>query len=215
MLPHVLIQTLEGAAVAVELAAHLSLWAVVLMTGELTARKGGEGAVVWTGHRERGTHRLFVFLQVSQRHLGHAELAAGFSVFTFPAQMVGDLLPHHSFFTFAQRTGNLVERTHIQVVRYLLQTHLLLTAISLTATENLQSHDLPVAANISEDLVFEQRLHVRWTYRVWMTEDVIDAALAEAVSTLSLAGLTQDQPAGLAAVFGFWSFYKVVSKSSM
>lgn len=46
-------------------------------------------------------------------------------------------------------------------------------------------------------------------------EDVADAALAEAVSTLSLAGLTQDQPAGLTAVLGFWSFYKVVSEAPM
>lgn len=48
-----------------------------------------------------------------------------------------------------------------------------------------------------------------------LPEDVVDAALTEAVSTLSLAGLTQDQPAGLAAVFGFWSFYKVISEASM
>ena len=46
-------------------------------------------------------------------------------------------------------------------------------------------------------------------------EDVADAALTEAVTTLSLAGLTQDQPAGLAAVFTFWSLYKVISESSM
>lgn len=46
-------------------------------------------------------------------------------------------------------------------------------------------------------------------------EDVADAALTEAVSTLGLAGLTQDQPAGLAAVFGFWSSYKVISESSV
>lgn len=56
------------------------------------------------------------YRQVSQGHLGRAELAAGLSVFTFPAQVVGDLFPHHSFFTFTQRTGNLEEGTHIQVV---------------------------------------------------------------------------------------------------
>ena len=46
-------------------------------------------------------------------------------------------------------------------------------------------------------------------------EDLVDAALTEAMSTLSLPGLTQDQPAGLAAVFGFWGFYKVISESSV
>lgn len=56
------------------------------------------------------------YLQVGQRHLGFAELAAGLSVFTFPAQVVGNLFPHHPLFTFTQRTGNLEERTHIQVV---------------------------------------------------------------------------------------------------
>lgn len=137
MLPHVLVQTLEGAAIAVELTAHLSFGTVMLVTGQLTAGKGRESAVVWTRHWERWTHRLFVFLQVSQRHLGHAELATGLSVFTFPAQVVGNLFPHHSLFTFPQWTGNFVERTHIQVVRYLLQTHLLLTAVSFTTTVNL------------------------------------------------------------------------------
>lgn len=53
------------------------------------------------------------YLQVGHGHLDHAELAAGFSVFTFPAQVVGNLFPHHSLFTFTQRTGNLEERTHI------------------------------------------------------------------------------------------------------
>lgn len=56
------------------------------------------------------------YLQVSQRHLCHTELAAGLSVFTFPAQMVGNLFPHHSLLTFTQRTRYLEERTHIQVV---------------------------------------------------------------------------------------------------
>lgn len=56
------------------------------------------------------------YLQVGQRHLGHAEFAAGLSVFTFPAQVVRNLFPHHSLFTFTQRTGNLEEWTHIQVV---------------------------------------------------------------------------------------------------
>ena len=46
-------------------------------------------------------------------------------------------------------------------------------------------------------------------------EDVVDAALTEAVSALGLAGLTQDQPAGLTAVFGLWSLYKVISESSV
>lgn len=41
----------------------------------------------------------------------------------------------------------------------------------------------------------------------------MDAALAEAMSTLSLAGLTQDQPAGLAAVLGFRSLYEVVPEA--
>lgn len=36
--------------------------------------------------------------------------------------------------------------------RYLLQTHLLLTAVCLAAAVNLQRHDLPVAANVFEDL---------------------------------------------------------------
>ncbi|TNN87324.1 hypothetical protein EYF80_002525 [Liparis tanakae] len=48
-----------------------------------------------------------------------------------------------------------------------------------------------------------------------LPEDVIDAALTKAVSTLGLAGLAQDQAAGLAAVFGFWSQQEVVSESSM
>lgn len=101
------------------------------------------------------------------------------------------------------------------MVRYLVQTHLLLTATGFTATVNLQSHDLPMTANISEDLIFEERLHVCWTDRVWVTEDAVDAALTEAVSTLCLAGLTQDQAAVLTAVFSFWGFYKVISESSM
>lgn len=106
--------------------------------------------MVGTCHRERRTNRLFVFLkrvrkcsfltkiakkiknkekkpkalpghlQVRQRHLGVAELAGGLSVFALPAQVVGNLLSHHPLFTFSQRTGNLKERTHIQVI---LQTH--------------------------------------------------------------------------------------------
>lgn len=36
--------------------------------------------------------------------------------------------------------------------RYLLQTHLLLTAVSFTATEDLQSHNLSMATHISKDL---------------------------------------------------------------
>ena len=35
---------------------------------------------------------------------------------------------------------------------YLMETHLLLTAFGFTATVNFQSHDLSIAANISEDL---------------------------------------------------------------
>lgn len=45
-------------------------------------------------------------------------------------------------------------------------------------------------------------------------ENVINAAVTEAVSTFSLPGLTQDQPAGLAAVFGFRSFYEVIPEPS-
>lgn len=56
------------------------------------------------------------YLKLRQRHLGHAELTAALSEFTFPAQVVGDLLPHHSLFTFTQRTRNLKEGAHIQVV---------------------------------------------------------------------------------------------------
>lgn len=55
-------------------------------------------------------------LQVSQRHLGHAELAGGLSVFTLPGQVVGDLLPHHPLLTLPQRTRDLEEWTHVQVV---------------------------------------------------------------------------------------------------
>lgn len=171
--------------------------------------------MIWTRHRECWTHRLFMFLQIRQRHLGGAELTARLPVFTFPAQVVWDFLPHHSLFTFSQRTRNLKEGTDIQVVRDLLQTHLFLTAISFTAAVNLQSHDLPVTADISEDLVFKQWLHVSWTHRARLAEDVVDAALAEAMSTLSLPRLTQNQTTNLAAVLGFWSFYKMISKSSM
>lgn len=56
------------------------------------------------------------YLELCQWHLGHAELTAGLSVFTFPAQVLGDLFPHHSLFTFTQRTGNLKEGTRVQVV---------------------------------------------------------------------------------------------------
>lgn len=35
---------------------------------------------------------------------------------------------------------------------YLLEPHLLLAAVGLAATVNLQRHDLPVAADVSEDL---------------------------------------------------------------
>lgn len=48
-----------------------------------------------------------------------------------------------------------------------------------------------------------------------LPEDVGNAGLAEAVSTLGLAGLAQHQPAGLAAVFGVWSFYKMIPEASM
>lgn len=44
-------------------------------------------------------------------------------------------------------------------------------------------------------------------------EDVADAALAEAVAALRLAGLTQDQPAGLAAVLGLRRLHKVVPEA--
>lgn len=114
----------------------------------LAPGQGGERAVVWTHHGERRTNRIFVFLknvfknlifhknhqkarkrsqtlpathlQVCQGHLRAAELAGGFSVFAFPAQVVGNLLPHHPLLTLSQRAGNLEERTHVQVV---LQTH--------------------------------------------------------------------------------------------
>lgn len=43
-------------------------------------------------------------------------------------------------------------------------------------------------------------------------EDVINAALTEAMSTLCLTRLTQDQPAGLAAVLRFQGLYEVVSE---
>lgn len=46
--------------------------------------------------------------------------------------------------------------------RYLLQTHLLLTPISFTATVNLQRHDLPMAANISEDLKHKHKSFSNW-----------------------------------------------------
>lgn len=213
MILHVLIQTLERAAVDVEEAADLSFGTLVLVTGQLTPQQGGEGAVVGTRHRERRTHRLLVFLQVCQAHLGHAELTGGLSVFTLPAQVVGDLLPHHSLFTFTQRTRNFKKRTDVQVVRDLLQAHQLLAAVCFTATENLQSHDLTMTTHISEDLVFEQRLHVSGTDRVRTAEDVCYAGLTEPVSTLGLSGLAQNQPAGLTAVFGLRTFYKVISES--
>lgn len=46
-------------------------------------------------------------------------------------------------------------------------------------------------------------------------EDVINTALAEAMSTLRLTRLTQDQPAGLAAVLRLQGLYKVVSEPSV
>lgn len=57
-----------------------------------------------------------MYLKFCQWHLGHAEVTAALSVFTFPAQVFGDLLPHHPLFTFAQRTRNFKEGTHVQVV---------------------------------------------------------------------------------------------------
>lgn len=119
------------------------------------------------------------YLKFCQRHLAPAELTTALSVLTFPAQMVGDLLPHHSLLTFTQRTRKLKEGTHVQVVlqestqvriraveasrradpepgepshRDLLQAHLLLAAVGLTATVDLQRHDLPLAADVFEDL---------------------------------------------------------------
>lgn len=62
------------------------------------------------------TEMLTRYLKFCQWHLGHAELTAGLSVFTFPAQVVGDLFPHHPLFTFTQRTRDLEEGTHVQVV---------------------------------------------------------------------------------------------------
>lgn len=51
---------------------------------------------------------------------------------------------------------------------------------------------------------------------LWLSpEDAVDAALTEAVSTLGLARLTQNQAADLTAVFGLWSFYKVISESTV
>lgn len=46
-------------------------------------------------------------------------------------------------------------------------------------------------------------------------EDVINTALAEAMSTLRLTRLTQDQPAGLAAVLRLQGLHKVVSEPSV
>lgn len=46
-------------------------------------------------------------------------------------------------------------------------------------------------------------------------EDFTDAALTEAMSTLSLAGLTQDPPARLAAVFSLWFLNEKISEPSM
>lgn len=56
------------------------------------------------------------YLKIRQGHLSLAELAARLSVFTFPVEVIRNLLPHHSLFTFSQRTGHLEERTHVQVV---------------------------------------------------------------------------------------------------
>lgn len=123
------------------------------------------------------------YLKVRERQLAHAELTAALSVFTLPAQVLGDLLPHHPLLTFTQRTWNLEEGTHVQVVlqaggrgggstrgegeggssgkaeprrsstyRDLLETHLLLAAVGFAATVDLQRHDLPVTADVSEDL---------------------------------------------------------------
>lgn len=44
----------------------------------LAAGKGGEGAVVGTGHRERWTHRLFVLLKID----GHVNSAQLYSIWT-------------------------------------------------------------------------------------------------------------------------------------
>lgn len=46
-------------------------------------------------------------------------------------------------------------------------------------------------------------------------EEVVDAALTEAVSTLRLARMAQDQPAVLTAVLGLWRLYKVIPESSV
>lgn len=56
------------------------------------------------------------YREVRQRHLGPAELTGALSVFTLPGQVLRYLLPHHPLLAFPQRTGDLEERTHIQVV---------------------------------------------------------------------------------------------------
>lgn len=90
--------------------------------------------------------------------------------------MLGDLFPHHPLFAFTQRTRNLKEGTRVEVVLrggdsrvrsgdwggqrgagtrpygYLLEPHLLLAAVGFAAAVDLQRHDLPVAADVSEDL---------------------------------------------------------------
>lgn len=64
------------------------------------------------------------YLQVVQRHFGHTKFTGGLSVFTLPAEVVGNLFPHHSFLTFPQWTRNLEERTHVQVVLQVRRRHI-------------------------------------------------------------------------------------------
>lgn len=54
-----------------------------------------------------------------------------------------------------------------------------------------------------------------YVYNTVSPEDVVDAGVTKTVSTLSLSWLTEDQPAGLTAVFGLWSLDKVISESSV
>lgn len=145
----------------------------------------------------------------------------------------------------------------------LLQAQLLLAAVGFAATEDLQRHDLAVAADIFKDLkADDKRLKTdpgpggrssaspltlslnsgssstgqvgfgplrrrQQEVRLMMMmegaglqlpapaspEDLVDAALTEAVSTLGLARVTQDQLAVQTAIFGFWRFYEVVPES--
>ena len=63
-----------------------------------------------------------LYLQFTEGHLVFAVFTAALSVFTLEAQVVRDVLPHHSLFTLPQGARDFKEWTHVEVVLRRMET---------------------------------------------------------------------------------------------